>query len=394
MKEANQIKDELLEIRRTLHQNPEVGASLPCTKAFVMDKLREYGYEPEEICESGIVADLKGGRSLVGDLGGRRLLLLRADMDALAIEEKTGLPFASKNGCMHACGQDMHTAMLLGAAKLLKAHESQLAGDIRFVFQPNEEGFEGAKAMVAAGVLENPRPDAGMALHVTSAMPSGLILAGKGVTMASCRFFRIKVRGTGCHGAMPETGVDPINIATHIYLSLQEIIARETSAVNPATLTIGSMHAGKAPNIIPEEAVMEGSIRTLSEETAEFIYQRIREVAVQTAALFRGQAQVEEICFAPPLKNDPALVEEMVSYAKELQGEQGVILYEQAGMGSEDFAIYTHEIPCAYLLIGAGTEQEDVSFGKPMHNEGVVFNEDIMTTGAALLAHCALRYFG
>ena len=216
MSHAQQIKEELLEIRRSLHSHPEVGSSLPYTKVFVSDKLRSFGYEPEEICESCIVAVLKGAKS-------GKTLMLRADMDALKIVEKADLPFAANNGCMHACGHDMHATMLLGAAKLLKEHQEEISGNIKFVFQPNEEGFEGAKAMLKAGVLESPKVDAAMALHVNSGTPSGLVLGGKGTSMAGCIFFRIKVKGTGCHGAMPDTGVDPINIAAHIHLSLRRL---------------------------------------------------------------------------------------------------------------------------------------------------------------------------
>ena len=382
---AQQIKEELLEIRRTIHHCPEVGTSLPRTKAYVAEKLREFGYSPKEICESGIVAVLQGAK-----LG--KTMLLRADMDALKIAEKTNLPFAAENGCMHACGHDLHTAMLLGAAKLLKAHQQDISGNVKFVFQPNEEGFQGAKAMLKAGVLENPKVDAAMALHVSSGLPSGLVLAGKGITMAGCIFFRIKVQGTGCHGAMPETGVDPINIAAHIYLSLQEIIAREVSPFTPATLTIGRFTAGDAPNIIPEEVVIEGSVRTLDKDAGKHIYGRIVEIATYTATQFRGRAVVEEICSVPSLKNDAALATQMAGFIGEFYDAKKIVLFENGGMGSEDFAVISQEVPCSYLLIGAGTPEENEAFGKPMHNEHVVFNEDILPIGSAIFAHCARRW--
>ena len=382
---AQQIKEELLEIRRTIHHCPEVGTSLPGTKVYVTEKLREFGYAPEEICESGIVAVLQGAKP-------GKTILLRADMDALKIAEKTSLPFAAENGCMHACGHDMHTAMLLGAAKLLKAHQQDISGNVKFMFQPNEEGFAGAKAMVKAGALENPNVDAAMALHVSSGLPSGLVLAGKGITMAGCIFFRVKVQGTGCHGAMPETGVDPINIAAHIYLSLQEILAREVSPLTPATLTIGRFTAGDAPNIIPEEAVIEGSVRTLDKDAGKHIYSRVVEIATYTATQFRGRAVVEEICSVPPLKNDAALSTQMAGFIGEFYDAKKIVLFENGGMGSEDFAVISQEVPCSYLLIGAGTSEENEAFGKPMHNEHVVFNEDILPIGSAIFAHCARRW--
>lgn len=277
---AKELKQDLVEIRRTIHKNPEVGPALPQTKAFVMGKLKEYGYEPKEICESGIVAVIEGEKP-------GKTILLRADMDALKIKEEAPVPFASENNCMHACGHDMHATMLLGAAKLLKKYQNEIHGTVKLVFQPDEEGFTGAKAMLKAGVLESPHVDAGMALHVNSGTPSGMVLCGLGTCMAGCTLFRIRVKGIGCHGAMPETGVDPINIAAHIFLSLQEIIAREVPPTKPATLTIGKFSGGKAPNIIPEEVVMEGTIRTLDVDLAKQIFKRIQEISSQTAELFR-----------------------------------------------------------------------------------------------------------
>lgn len=382
---AEQLQDTLLEIRRTIHANPEVGAALPQTKAFVMEKLKEYGYAPKEICESGIVALLQGKKP-------GKTLMLRADMDALKIAEQADIPFAANNGCMHACGHDMHTAMLLGAAKLLKQRENELTGTVKFVFQPNEEGFGGAKAMLKAGVLENPRVDAAMALHISSGVPSGVVLWGKGTTMAGCTFFRIKIKGRGCHGAMPDKGVDPVNIAAHIHLALQEIIAREIDPTIPATLTIGRLSAGQTPNIIPEDALIEGSVRSLDQETGAYIYRRIEEIASQMATLFRGEAFIEEISSVPPLNNDPELCEKMANYTKELLPDRQIIEFHNGGMGSEDFSIYTHQIPCCYLLMGAGTAQENQAFGKPMHNEKVVFNEDILPLGSAIFSHCAMRW--
>lgn len=382
---AENIGDEIIADRRRLHSCPETGAKLPNTKEYVIKRLTDMGYKPREICESGIVAEISGKNS-------GKCVLLRADMDALKISEATALDFKSQNGNMHACGHDMHTAMLLGAAKILSDNKDRLNGTVKLVFQPDEEGFTGAKAMIKAGVLENPKPQIGFALHVNSGTPSGLVICGRGTFMAGCTLFRIKINGVGCHGAMPETGVDPINIAAHIYLALQEITAREIGAKNPAVVTIGKFCGGDAPNIIPQEVIMEGTIRTFDRDITAQILSRIEQIAKCTAEAFRGKAEICELASAPPLVNNPELTNQMAEYAKELFGDKSVILPDSGGMGSEDFASYTYELPCAYLLLGAGTSQENELYGKPMHNEKVVFNEDILAKGAALHAYCAMKW--
>ena len=385
IEQAKLIKEDMIVYRRTIHSNPEVGAKLPKTKTYVMDKLRKLGYDPKEICESGIVATIKGDKP-------GKTFLLRADMDALPMKEDAECDFKSTNGCMHSCGHDMHTAMLLGAAKLLKQNQDQIEGTIKLVFQPDEEGFTGAKKMIQAGVLENPKVDAAMAMHVHSGTPSNIILCGLGTSIAGCNRFRIVVKGSGCHGAMPETGVDPINIAAHIYLSLQEIISREISATKPAVVTIGKFVGGDAPNIIPEEVIMEGTIRSLDKEVGEFIFNRINDIVISTAKMFRGKAELIELSSVPPLINDNNLAHEITNYMKDLVGEQSVILFESGGMGSEDFASYSYEVPSLYVMLGAGSKQENTLFGQPMHNEKVVFNEDILPTGAAIYAYSAIMW--
>ncbi|NEZ49329.1 amidohydrolase [Clostridium botulinum] len=385
MNQAKSIKNDLIDYRRTIHSNPEVGCELPKTKAYVMDKLKEFGYNPKEICESGIVAMIEGNKK-------GKTFLLRADMDGLPMEEATECDFRATNGCMHSCGHDMHTAMLLGAAKLLKENQDEIEGTIKLVFQPDEEGFTGAKKMLEAGVLENPKVDAAMAMHVHSGTPSNTVLCGLGTTIAGCIRFRIVVKGTGCHGAMPELGVDPINIAAHIYISLQEIISREIAANKPAVVTIGKFVAGETPNIIPEEVIMEGTIRSLNKELGDFIFNRINDIVVSTAKMFRGEAELVNLSSVPPLINDTNLAEEVTSYVKDLLGEKSVITFEGGGMGSEDFASYSYEVPSIYFMLGAGSKEENSLYGEPMHNKKVVFNEDILVTGAAMHTYCAISW--
>lgn len=384
--EAIEMKDEIVENRRAIHRAPEVGAHLPQTVQFVEEKLRLLGYEPREL-GGGVVAELTGE-----DVG--RCILLRADMDALKVREKTDLPFRSENGSMHACGHDMHAAMLLGAAKLLKAHQSELKGTVKLVFQPDEEGFTGAKAMLKAGVLEAPEPQAAMALHVNSGTPSGLVLCGKGTFMAGCTLFRITVKGVGCHGAMPETGVDPINIAAHIYLALQEITARELPAKTPAIVTMGKIQRGPRAEYHPAGGRDRGHdphVRPRRDGAGPAPH-RPRITGCDGPGPSAAVRASKSSPSAPPLKNDEALTEQMARCAEMLFGEKSVYRLREGGMGSEDFASYTYELPCAYLLLGAGTAQEDARYGKPMHNESVVFNENILPRGSALLAYGAMQW--
>ena len=385
LEQAIVMKDEIISYRRTIHNNPEVGAELPKTKAYVMDKLREFGYEPEEICESGIVATIEGSKP-------GKTFLLRADMDALPMAEATDCDFKATNGAMHSCGHDMHTAMLLGAAKLLKQNQDEIEGTVKLVFQPDEEGFTGAKKMIEAGVLQNPKVDAAMAMHVNSGTPSNLVVCGLGTSIGGCNRFRIVVKGTGCHGALPETGVDPINIAAHIFLAIQEITSREIPATKPAVITIGKFAGGDAPNIIPNEVVMEGTIRTLEKELGEQIFSRMNDIVTSTAKMFRGEAELIELSSVPPLANNKELANEVTGYMKDIVGEQGIFLFEGGGMGSEDFASYSYEVPSLYVILGAGAKNENPLYGVPMHNEKVVFNEDVLPTGAAMHAYSAIMW--
>lgn len=383
--QAKLLQSELVEIRREIHQNAEVGTHLQYTKAFVKEKLIAYGYEPRDIANSSIVTTISG------ELPGKTMLL-RADMDGLAIQEETELNFKCVNGAMHGCGHDMHTAMLLGAAKLLKKYQSKLHGNVKLLFQENEEGFTGAKAAIQDGVLENPKVDAAMALHVNSGTPSNMVLCGLGHFMAGCTLFRIEVSGVGCHGAMPENGVDPIHIAARIFLSLQEIVTREVAAQDPCVLTIGKFAGGQTPNIIPEKAVLEGTIRYKNKETGDRVFERIQEISSLCAQSFRGKATVTEIASAPPLINNDDMIYECHDYIKQLVDPKQAVIVPQGGMGSEDFASFSYQVPIAYLLLGAGTSQEKKAYGKPMHNPGVVFNEDILSLGSSILTVCAINW--
>lgn len=382
---AQAQKEQIIAHRRSLHRNPETGSHLPKTCAYVREQLEAMGCEVRDICPGGLLATISG--ELPGSC-----FLLRADMDALAITEETDLPFKSQNGAMHACGHDMHTAMLLGAAALLQQFRSRLRGTVKLVFQPDEEGFTGAKAMLAGGVLENPAPGGALALHVHSGTPTGTVLWREDTVMAGCTVFSIEVEGIGCHGATPETGVDPINIAVHIYTALQAMLSREVPPKSPVSLTFGQFNAGHAPNVIPQTAVLRGTLRCFDQKLTETLLKRIRVLSSSIAQGFRGKARVEVHAQVPPLINDPKLTEEMVKNVRMLLGETSLFRMPEGGMGSEDFAAFSQALPCTYLLLGAGSREEDPAFGQPMHNSKVMFNEDMLPIGAALEAWCAMEW--
>lgn len=380
---ALELKDETIANRRHIHKNAETGLDLPKTKAYVMEKLTEYGLEPKD-CGYGVTATLgKGGK----------VLLLRADMDALPMPEESGEEFACPTGKeAHTCGHDFHAAMLLTAAKMLKEKEDTLEGTIKFMFQPAEETFEGSKNMIENGILENPPVDAALAYHVSPGkMPIGLFMYNdKDTMMYSVDGFKITIHGKGSHGAYPHVGVDPINIGVHIHLALQELIARESDPTYSCVLTIGQFAGGTAANIIPETAVLQGTIRTNKPEARELLVRRMKEVAEKTAAVYNGTVDIEMISEVPPLICNPKLTDEVVGYMQEL-GIPGLTPYPGiSASASEDFAVIAEKVPSTFMYLSAGYLDERGQY--PAHHPKAQFNEDVCPIGAACLAHCASQW--
>ena len=380
---ALELKDETIANRRHIHKNAETGLDLPKTKAYVMEKLTEYGLEPKD-CGYGVTATLgKGGK----------VLLLRADMDALTMPEESGEEFACPTGKeAHTCGHDFHAAMLLTAAKMLKEKEDTLEGTIKFMFQPAEETFEGSKNMIENGILENPPVDAALAYHVSPGkMPIGLFMYNdKDTMMYSVDGFKITIHGKGSHGAYPHVGVDPINIGVHIHLALQELIARESDPTHSCVLTIGQFAGGTAANIIPETVVLQGTIRTNKPEARELLVRRMKEVAEKTAAVYNGTVDIEMISEVPPLICNPKLTDEVVGYMQEL-GIPGLTPYPGiSASASEDFAVIAEKVPSTFMYLSAGYLDERGQY--PAHHPKAQFNEDVCPIGAACLAHCASQW--
>lgn len=387
--EAKNLQEEIMQHRRWLHAHAETGFDLFETKAYVKNALEEMGFAVSECGKAGLT-------TTIGAPGGK-VILLRADMDALPITETTGLPYASTNGKMHACGHDLHTAMLLGAAKLLKAHEAELSGQVKFMFQPAEEIFEGSLDMIRNGILEDPRPDAAVMIHVSAGipLPSGtVIVSSPGVSAPAADYFSIQVQGKGCHGSAPQNGIDPLTAAAHILIGLQEIMAREIASSEEAVLTIGSFHGGEVGNVIPDSAVLSGTIRTYDEKIRTFLKQRLTEIAEGIAASFRAAATVSFGSCCPTLINDRELSEKVTNILKEQLGSNTVFTTAQLGGGkpqrgggSEDFAYITQEIPSVMLALTAGEPSRGYSY--PQHHPKVTFDEEVLSTGAAVFAGIA-----
>lgn len=381
-KRALELNDETIHNRRYIHQNAELGLDLPKTTTFVREKLISYGIEPLA-CGHGITATIgKGGKTI----------LLRADMDALPMEELSGESFACQNGAAHTCGHDFHAAMLLTAAKMLKENEAELKGTIKLMFQPAEETFNGSRDMLENGILENPTPDVALAYHVSPGnLPLGLYMYNaKNTMMNSVDVFKITINGQGSHGAYPHYGVDPINIGVHIHLALQALIARESDPTDSCVLTIGQFTAGTAPNIIPNEAILEGTLRTNSVAAREMLLRRITETAEQTAVVYRGSATVEMLSAVPPLICAPALTNEFVGYMEELAIPHLQAQADVNASASEDFALIAEKIPSVFMFLSAGFTDERGAY--PAHHPKAIFNEEVCPIGAAALAHCASRW--
>ena len=396
LSEAERISEIIINQRRTLHQMPGTEFDIGETLAYVKKELEDMGYAPEQCGRAGLVA-LAGGKNP------GKVFLLRADMDGLPIREEADLDFASKNGRMHACGHDMHTAMLLGAARLLKEHEDEIEGTIKLMFQPAEEVFEGSKDMIESGLLENPKVDAALMIHVMANMPfpaGTVVVSAPGVSAPAADYFDIKVQGKGCHGSMPNTGVDPLTAAAHILISLQEIHARELAMGEKAVLTFGTMNAGTASNVIPDTVTMGGTLRTFDEESRSYIKNRMSEIAQGVAQAFRAEAEVIFGSGCPTLVNDRDMSLSCEKYVKELLGPgKAFSVTELNAMGggsssktagSEDFAYVSQQVPSVMLALASG--QPDKGYCYPQHHPMVKFDENALPGGSAVYAYTALRW--
>jgi len=397
LENAKSLQKELMEHRHYLHRHPGIGFELQETYEYVYNKLVQMGYSPNTYGKCGIIA-------ICGHKDNGKTILLRADMDALPIKEEADVDFKSVNENMHACGHDTHTAMLLGAARILKELENSIMGQVILCFQPAEEILEGAKSMIEAGALLDTSPDAALMIHILPGMSmetGTVIVCDGGVSAPAADYFEIKIQGKGVHGAMPQLGIDPITIAAHILTSLQTIHARELAMSEDSVLTIGTIHAGNAFNAIPDTATLGGTFRCFDEEIRKFVKERMQEIITHIATAFRASAKLTFTSGCPTLLNDHTLSKEVLSYMKELLGTQMAFnrqdLIEKSNgakaskaIGSEDFAYFSHEVPSIMLAICGGKPED--GYTHPTHHPKVTFDEDVLAYGAAVYAWNAIRW--
>ncbi|RFU48088.1 M20 aminoacylase family protein [Paraburkholderia sp. DHOC27] len=367
------LEQEMIALRHRIHEHPELAFQEFATAALVARRLKEWGYTVQcGLGQTGVVGQLKLGN-------GTKRLGLRADMDALPVHEQTGLPYASKSpGKMHACGHDGHTAMLLAAAKHL-AHEKSFDGTLNLVFQPAEEGQAGAQKMIEDGLFDAFPCDAVFAMHNMPGYPTGKLGFLAGSFMASSDTVIIKVNGRGGHGAMPHKAIDPVVVCAQIVLALQTIVSRNVAPLDMAIITVGAIHAGEAPNVIPETAEMRLSVRALKPEVRDFLQTRITEVVQAQAAVFGARAEVHYQRRYPVLVNDAPMTALARQVAVDWLGESGVIADMQPLTGSEDFAFMLQQCAGSYLIIGNGDGEGSCM----VHNPGYDFNDACLATGAA-----------
>ena len=396
LEEARQLQEEIRRHRRFLHAHAEIDLDLPETSAYVRGQLEAMGCEPTSCGRSGLVATIGGGgKGGDGDGDVGKVILLRADMDALPVVEESGLEFRSENGRAHACGHDLHTAMLLGAARLLKRHESELGGTVKLMFQPGEETAHGAESMIEAGVLENPRVDAAIMLHVFSGIPlaTGTFIVPQDRYIApACDTFEIVIQGKGGHGAMPSLSVDPLNIAAHTHIALQAINSREVGASEPVVLTVGYMRGGAAHNVIPDTAVLGGSVRTFGPGDRDFVQKRLEEIATAQARCFRGEATIAYRRGSPAFASDQALSKEVHGSLAKILGGRSVLtgIPGPRMMGSEDFAFIAEKVPSTMMALAAGDARAGYTF--PQHHPKIRFDEEALHIGAAAYAGAAMEW--
>ncbi len=387
LEKIEQNKEDLLNIRHQIHRHPETAFEEIETTKLIKKVLDDAGIENQPNGDStGIIGLIHGAKE-------GPVLAIRADIDALPIKENTGLPFSSEvSGKCHACGHDLHTTVLIGAARLLKEYQNDLCGTIKLIFQPAEEVMTGAAKTIANGALENPKPDFILACHTWPDMPAGSIGVRKDTMLGASDSFKVKVIGKGGHAAHPQKGIDPVVIAAHIITQLQTIVSRRVAAIDPVVVTVGHLEAGTAANIIPNEAYFEGTVRTQSNETRNHVAEILKQLAVGTARAMGGDAEVSYTFGVGPTISEDHLVDEISEAVTELLGNDKLLQVPSPSMGSEDFARYLEHIPGAIFRLGTHNDTPESKLA--LHNASLLFDEKAIPTGVATMVGAAFKITG
>jgi amidohydrolase len=385
--EAISIKEELIEIRRTLHQYPEVGFEEINTSNFIKEYLKKCGIPFTEFAKTGVCGIITGEKDGIN----KKTIALRADIDALPMDDKKACEYSSKiPGKMHACGHDGHTTILLGVAKILSKHKKDFSGNIKLIFEPAEETTGGAKLMVEEGVLKNPDVDVVYGLHVEETLDAGKIMVRNGTVNAASNPFKIKIIGSGGHGAYPAASIDPVLMASHVVVGLQTIVSREINPANPAVITVGSIHGGTAPNITPDSVEITGIIRTMTVEDRAFAVRRLKEITNGICESYRGKAIIEVEESYPCLINNDKMVELLKSSAKKVVGDENVLNQTNPKMGVESFAYFAMEAPSVFYFLGCRNEEKGIVH--PAHNSLFDIDEECLPIGVAIGCEISLDY--
>ncbi len=385
---AREMGGKLSETRRHIHQNPELSFQEYETANFIEQRLRELGLEPRRMANTGVVALIKGEKA------GNKVVGLRADMDALPITEVHGRSYRSRNeGVMHACGHDVHSASLLGAAELLTRMKSEFGGTVKLVFQPGEEKVPGGASMlIAEGVLEEPKVDVMIGQHVMPQMDAGSVGFRPGLYMASTDEIYMTVKGKGGHGAMPHFNIDTVLITAHLIVALQQVVSRAANPAVPSVLSFGKVEALGATNVIPNEVYVEGTFRTLDEEWRARAHEKIRSIAEGLAESMGGSVDLEIRKGYPFLKNDPDLTARCTGYAQEYMGNPESVKPLDIWMAAEDFSFYSQQVPSCFYRLGVRNEEKGIVHS--VHTPAFDIDETALPDGAGLLAYMAIRELG
>ncbi len=382
LKQAKEITEEVIQWRRDFHAHPELGYEEVRTSQKVKELLTNEKIEFFGTASTGICAIIRGK--------GEKTVAIRGDMDALPLQEWNDCSYKSKNaGKMHACGHDAHTAILMGVAKLLNSMKEEINGNIKLIFEPAEETTGGARVMIKEGILENPKVDAVIGLHVDEKIETGFVGIKRGAAHAASNPFTIKIKGKGGHGAHPEDATDPVVISAQVILALQTIVSREIPPTDSTVLTVGAIHGGTAQNIIPEEVTISGVIRTMKIEHRELAKKRLKEIAVGITTSMGGTCEVDIEESYPCLYNDNNLVDIFCESSKRLIGEDKIILLEKPSMGVESFAYFSMERPSVFYFLGCRNEEKGITH--PAHGSYFDIDEDCLAIGVALQCEMAIE---